>query len=166
MLSVFKCPHCRKLIETNLENGQTIDCPYCEEPFELGPEHVARKGAGNEALFRLAIPVGYVLFVAVPLALTIWYLARRAEEKPKEAVEAPAQVAPGNRNEPRPPARPVRPKKDATPKADPEEPDDDPAARPGPKPPVPVPPGVPPEPVPPTAPPIVPELAVAPEPRE
>ena len=91
----LRVPKLRKKLQTDQGEGQTIPCPYCEEPFQLSREHAASKNAASELLFRLAIPIGYVLFVAVPLGLTVWYLSTRMEEKPKEAVEAIARTRTG-----------------------------------------------------------------------
>lgn len=167
MLNVFVCPNCGKKLKTDQGVGQTIPCPYCEEPFEISREHAAAK---NELLFKLAIPIGYVLFVAVPLGLTIWYLTTRTE-KPKEAVEATPAPVQVNRNDPKPPApRPVvRPRKDGKPKADVDPEDDpEPVLPPKPEPPAPAKPKAEesPKPEPPAPPVEKTELAVAPEPRE
>jgi hypothetical protein len=132
MLKAFQCPNCGKKLQTDQGEGQTIPCPYCEEAFTLSREHAAQKNAASELFFRLAIPIGYVLFVAVPLGLTVWYLTTQMGDKPKEAADAaPGQV---NRNDPKPPAPrpPVRPRKDGKAKAETEDPDGDPESAPKP----------------------------------
>ena len=173
MLQVFKCPHCRKLLETNQEAGDEIACPYCEEEFTLREGHAVQKSATRETLFRLAIPLGYVLFVAVPLGLTVWFFVSRAERQQKEAAEA-AEVAAaaevtataearkrGAEKPPAPPApRPLRKPKIVAP-GEPGTPESDPVP-PEPKRPEPeVPESKTPEPKAPE-----PEVEVAPEPRE
>ena len=120
MLNVVKCPHCRRLIETNLAAGQQIDCPHCEAAFTISRELVARRGV-KEALSRLAIPVGYVLFVAVPLGLTVWYFAQQGEKsegKDAAAEKSAARAASAPRDEKNPPPVP-RPRKEKHKDADP-----------------------------------------------
>ena len=113
MLNIFKCPNCGKKLQTDQGEGQTIPCPYCEQAFTISREHAAPKSAASELLFRLAIPIGYVFFVAVPLGLTIWYLTRQADDKPKETADA-TPAGQTKRHDPKPQeARPpVRPRKD------------------------------------------------------
>jgi hypothetical protein len=163
MLNVFKCPNCRKLIETNQQEGQSIPCPYCEVAFTIRPEHAARRNPAGDVLFRIAIPIGYVLFVGAPLALTVWYLTTRAGEQPKEDETPPAQV---NRNEPKSPGprAPARPRKGVTTKAEPEEPPGEPDPEPTPKVPMPKAPSGTPVLAP--LPHEVPDVFVAPEPHE
>lgn len=88
MLQAFQCPRCSKLLETDQELGTEIVCPHCDEEFVLRRTHRFKKNATREALFRLAIPLGYVLFVAVPLAVTVWFFMNRAERQKQEAMEA------------------------------------------------------------------------------
>ena len=153
MLNVFTCPNCRKRIETDQGEGQTIPCPYCEEAFTIRPSDAATRNSTREALIRLCIPLGYVLFVAVPLALTLWYFASRdGKRDPKDgAAEAPAApvVKVEKKAAPPRPVRPPRQPKGGTP-GDPgaTDPDPDPPVRPDP-----VAPGGA-------------ELAIAPRPRE
>ncbi len=90
MLQVIKCPNCRGLIETDQVAGQTIPCPHCEQAFEIQPELVVPSRNLRNAIIKLCIPLGYVLFVAVPIGLTIWYFASRAEEQAKN--EPPTEV--------------------------------------------------------------------------
>ncbi len=172
MLKLYKCPNCQKVIETNQELCAEIACPYCDKEFAIRAAHEVRKDAGRDALFRVAIPIGYVLFVAVPLALTIWFFVNRAE-KQQQALDAEAQAAQEAKvardEKPAPAPRPKRPPKqkgdDGT-KPDPDEPE----AKPDPK----RPPESVPEPKPvetkvepePKPKPAEPDLDVAPEPRE
>lgn len=113
MLKVFECPHCHRPIETNQAAGDEIACPYCEEGFTLRASHEVQKSAAREALFRIAIPLGYVLFVAVPLGLTVWFFVNRAEQQQKEAVaaaeaaETAATEARKRASDAKPPAPPI-----------------------------------------------------------
>ena len=148
MLNVFRCPNCEKKLRTDQAEGQSIPCPYCKEVFTISAEDAVVPDPERERLMRLAIPLGYVLFVAVPLVLTVLFLTRRAERQERNAAEA-AQAARVETKEPAP--RPPAPKPKRKEKG-PNVPD-------GPAPdPDPVPAG-------PTAPEPKAELAVAPEPR-
>ena len=149
MLNVFKCPNCEKKLRTDQGEGQSIPCPYCKEVFTISAEDAVVPNPTRELLIRLAIPLGYVLFVAVPMGLTLLYFATRDEKKP--VAEAPAA-----RDEKQPPARPAprppRKEKGVVVPGAPTDPDPDP------------------DPAPPARPdPAVPgvaELALAPPPRE
>lgn len=114
MLSVFKCPHCQKRIETNLELGQKIACPYCDEEFKLHREHVAPRYEIGNIVAKILIPLGYVLFVGVPLTLTIGYFLTRAQQQ-EEPPAKPAPVAAAEpvvkKPDPQPVKRPRKPRK-------------------------------------------------------
>lgn len=90
MLRRLKCPHCGGRMETDVSVGQTIPCPHCREAFEVHNEHVTGSGS-NPLIDRLVIPLGYVAFVAVPMAGAIWFFTNQAD-KPKEK-DAPGPVA-------------------------------------------------------------------------
>ena len=102
MLKVFQCPHCAKSIETNQKPGTEIPCPYCDETFTLRKAHEVHKNTASELLFRIAIPLGYVVFVAVPLGLTIWFIVQWAEKKQRESVSTPAPIVEPKPDEPPP----------------------------------------------------------------
>jgi hypothetical protein len=161
MLKAFKCPKCQGGLQTDQEMGEKITCPHCDRPFTLRPSHAVDKNSAGEAFAKIAIPIGYVLFVAIPLVGTIWYFSTRTEDPPKKPPEV-AEVRDPDRDRerepekekklpvpPRPPRKVVTPGTPGTP-VDPEDPD--PKENPDPKPPDPKPKGV--------------EVAVAPEPRE
>jgi|GEM_PF-5182340 len=92
MLNVFKCPYCQKRIETNLEIGQKIACPYCDEEFKLHRSHEASRNDVGNSIAKILIPLGYVLFVGVPLTLTIGFFVLRAQQQ-EEPPAKPAPVA-------------------------------------------------------------------------
>jgi hypothetical protein len=92
MLNVFRCPKCRKRIQTNLAVGDEATCPYCENAFTLRASHEDRGHATREALARIAIPVGYVLFVAVPMGLVFWFFMREAQPPEPKPPEPPEQA--------------------------------------------------------------------------
>lgn len=97
MLNVFRCPKCRKRIQTNLAVGDEATCPYCENVFTLFASHEDRGHATREALARIAIPVGYVLFVAVPMAAIIgvvWYFSPEAQQQQQQAQIDPVPAPP------------------------------------------------------------------------
>ena len=100
MLNVFRCPNCEKPIKTDQIEGQSIPCPYCQEVFTISPDDAVVPNPERELLIRLAIPLGYVLFVAVPLVLTILYFTSR--DRKKVVVDAPVV-----KEEKRVPARPA-----------------------------------------------------------
>ena len=104
MLNVFKCPNCEKKLKTDQGEGQSIPCPYCKEVFTISANDAVVPDPTREMLIRLAIPLGYVLFVAVPLGLTLLYFATRDEKKP-------VAEAPGARDEQKPPDRPPAPRR-------------------------------------------------------
>ncbi len=58
MLRVFRCVECRKRIETNLDVGDEITCPYCEAEFMLRASQEDSGHAFREALAKIAIPIG------------------------------------------------------------------------------------------------------------
>jgi len=122
MLSVIACPYCERLIETDQPDGQRIPCPYCDAGFVIRPELRVRRWSAGNIVARICIPVGYVLFVALPLTLTIWYFTQRPE--PPVPRDETAAVPAGA--ETKPPPRPVRPpRKEKAPARD-AEPDPDP----------------------------------------
>lgn len=88
MLRTFKCPHCGRMLDTDHRFGVTVPCPHCDQPFELAPSRLA----GSGGLYKVLVPIGYVLFVAVPLVLTIVFVMNRAERVQREEDEA-ARVA-------------------------------------------------------------------------
>lgn len=158
MLTVVKCPHCRRLIGTDQEVGLAIPCPHCRAEFEIERHMLVRSSPLKNALIKLCIPLGYVLFVAVPMGFTIWFFANRGEEQEKAQPEV-AEVKPGVRPPvaPRPQPRQQRPKRDDP---DPPRPRQKPKQRPDdPEPEVTEPPVEPAFPLPPA-------VAVAPAPRE
>ncbi|QJW97038.1 hypothetical protein [Frigoriglobus tundricola] len=110
MLSVIACPYCERLIETDQPDGQRIPCPYCDAGFVIRPELRVRRGSVGNVVARICIPIGYVLFVVLPLTLTIWYFTRRAEPPASRDETAAAPAAPaGAEGKPEPPSRPARP---------------------------------------------------------
>ncbi|WP_439629919.1 HEAT repeat domain-containing protein [Gemmata sp.] len=118
------------------------------EPLQLDDAPTpARPAKGkNELLFRIAIPVGYVLFVFVPMSLTIWYFVSRAGDAEREEPKPVAKAAPEPRaavdsEANRPPVRPrPRPRPEPVPKFK-----DEPDPLPDPKEPIPVKEPVPPK---------------------
>ncbi len=113
MLTTVKCPHCRRLIGTDQEVGQAIPCPYCQEEFDIEPDLIVRSSPLKNAIIKLCIPLGYVLFVAVPMGFTIWFLANRAEkQEQEEARDAVADVRPAVKQPPAPRIKQPRPKID------------------------------------------------------
>ncbi|VTT97642.1 ---NA--- : HEAT-repeat-containing PBS lyase OS=Anabaena sp. 90 GN=ANA_C10863 PE=4 SV=1 [Gemmataceae bacterium] len=93
-------------------------------PAPLPPDEApARSAKGkNEALYRIAIPLGYVLFVFVPMSLTIWYFVSRTGDGEREEPKPVAKAAPEHKAAPEPeakkptPPRP-RPRPEPLPKA-------------------------------------------------
>jgi hypothetical protein len=104
MMQTFRCPHCGKLLDTDNQLGTTVSCPHCDEPFDLAPARLAARGSG--LLYKVLVPLGYVLFVGVPLALTVMFLKNRAEEVQREE-----QAQKQEQKQERPPVV-VRPKDD------------------------------------------------------
>lgn len=91
MLTTIKCPHCKKFIGTDSEVGELIPCPHCAEEFEMRASHIARS-KGWDTFIKLCIPLGYVLFVALPLGGTIWFFVNRMEKQEREEAQAQAQA--------------------------------------------------------------------------
>jgi hypothetical protein len=87
-------------------------------PLDAAPARPAK--GKNEALYRIAIPLGYVLFVFVPMSLTIWYFVSRTGEGEREEPKPVAKAAPEHKAEPEAkkptPPRP-RPRPEPVPKA-------------------------------------------------
>ncbi len=153
MLNVFRCPNCEKKLKTDQVVGQSIPCPYCKEVFTISEEDAYVPDPTRELLIKLAIPLGYVLFVAVPLGLTLLYFATRDEKKP--VADTPVVK---NEKKPAPAPRP-RKEKGAPVPGGPANPDPDPDPDPETMPPTTPMPTVPTPPVPKV------QLAIAPPPR-
>jgi hypothetical protein len=146
------CPHCNAALTLGRAPARGwVNCPQCAGRIDVAAEPAApvaeelppdereeraapgtrapararaRSGSVGETLARIAIPLGYVLFVLVPLIFTIRF-ALQQMEKPKDPDARPdvADRAP-DREPPRPDPDPKRPPPPRTKKkkvVDPEE---------------------------------------------
>ncbi len=110
-LRTLKCPLCGCLVETNLTDGQQLQCPDCEGAFTVARAQVQAPGKLKEGFYRLLIPIGYAVFLIVPLAGIIYYVATQddrrkdeaAHERTDEKTEKPPIADPPGRN-----TRPVK----------------------------------------------------------
>ncbi|MBM3978925.1 MAG: hypothetical protein FJ304_01320 [Planctomycetes bacterium] len=103
------CPRCTGRIDLAAPVAEEL--PPDEPDAPAPPPARARARSVGESLARAAIPLGYVLFVLVPMIFTIRF-AMQQLEKPKEPA-APVDVAEDNppRAELEPKAKGPRPKK-------------------------------------------------------
>ncbi len=90
-LRELKCPHCQTLIETNKRVGLSIECPECSQPFSIEPAVFTRRGSEqNSGAYKILVPLGYVAFVAIPLACSVYFLMKKTEKPPEiETAAAP-----------------------------------------------------------------------------
>jgi hypothetical protein len=112
-LRTLKCPNCSALLETNLGFGQSLPCPDCEQEFTVARNQVQlATGAMNEGLVKLLIPVGYALFLIIPLGGII-YWATSQKDRPKEEV---VEARPTEKQEKKPAAPELPPRTSRPPK--------------------------------------------------
>src|SRR4051794_25780104 len=75
-LRIVKCPDCGSRLETSLKIGELIQCPTCDEVFRVARGNiVSQVGGVKETLARVAIPLGYVLFVGLPFAGLLYWVS-------------------------------------------------------------------------------------------
>jgi len=93
-LNVVKCPDCRARIETSFQRGELVQCPSCDEVFRVDSTNLqASRGGVKETLARVAIPLGYVLFVGLPFAGVMYWLSTQDGAKPREQPAEPDVAA-------------------------------------------------------------------------
>jgi hypothetical protein len=121
MLTKFRCPSCARVFETSYGIGHAVACPACEQHFTLSEDTLAKPNATAEILARICIVLGYVLFVAVPLIITIRFVMNKADEQGQEQAERPRFEKQPEQREP-PVERPKGPKPKKPRPKEPEEP--------------------------------------------
>ena len=126
-LRTLKCPLCGCRLETSLGDGESLQCPSCEGVFAVADEHVQASASNlKEGFFKLLIPIGYAIFLIVPLAGIIYYVSTQQPQK-DETAQAKSDKKhvvpdPPRTDDTRPPAKKVlvpKPKIDTRPVPDP-----------------------------------------------
>jgi hypothetical protein len=108
-LKTLKCPNCGSLLETDIEFGESLQCPSCEDAFTVRRGHVQHAPSG---LYKLLIPIGYVLFLVVPVGGAVYFFATREQPKPEPQPQPVVVVQQPGGDDPRPKPKPQpRPKR-------------------------------------------------------
>ncbi|MBA4191250.1 MAG: hypothetical protein C0467_24985 [Planctomycetaceae bacterium] len=112
-MAIVTCPFCKTPLNIGVQPPrENLRCPRCNNPIRLvrGPapvppapmplpkespeesphERVRKVSTGKDRLIRIAIPLGYVLFVFLPMTLTIRFFLNRADDAgQQETAKAP-----------------------------------------------------------------------------